>query len=64
MDDLTLVTWRKSTRSQAATNCVEIADLDGGRAVRDSKDPTGLVLVFSATAWSVFTGAARSGEFD
>ncbi|MGH3673662.1 MAG: DUF397 domain-containing protein, partial [Pseudonocardiaceae bacterium] len=42
--DPTPALWRKSTRSQAQTNCVEIADLDGGCAVRDSKNQDGAVL--------------------
>lgn len=63
--DLTPATWRKSTRSQAATNCIEVADLnDGGRAVRDSKNPTGPALMFTATGWAAFTVGVRAGEFD
>jgi Domain of unknown function (DUF397) len=55
--------WRKSTRSQAATNCVEVANLDGHRAVRDSKNPTGPALTFTTTAWLAFTTGIRGGEF-
>lgn len=62
--DPTPAVWRKSTRSQAATNCVEVADLPGGTAVRDSKNPTGAVLRFTTAAWSAFTTAIRTGEFD
>jgi hypothetical protein len=33
-----------------------VAELpDGGRAVRDSKDPVGPALTFSAAAWRHFT---------
>jgi hypothetical protein len=44
---------------------VEIADLDNGRrAVRDSKDPAGPALTFSAAEWSAFSAGVRAGEFD
>lgn len=57
--------WRKSTRSGAQGNCVEVADLpDGGRAVRDSKDPTGPVLRFTAAEWDAFREGMKDGEFD
>lgn len=56
--------WRKSSRSVGEGNCVEMADLDdGGRAVRDSKDPHGPALMFSAAAWVAFTAGVRDGEF-
>ncbi|MGH3692832.1 MAG: DUF397 domain-containing protein [Pseudonocardiaceae bacterium] len=64
MDDLTLATWRKSTRTTGETNCVEVANLGGHRAVRDSKNPTGPALRFTTAAWSTFTTGIRTGEFD
>jgi hypothetical protein len=55
--------WRKSTRS-ATTNCVEVAPLpDGGVAVRDSKDPGGPVLRYTADEWSAFLLGVAGGEF-
>ncbi|MDT7711739.1 MAG: hypothetical protein QOG46_428 [Pseudonocardiales bacterium] len=63
--NLTGAQWRKSSYSNGnGGDCVEVADLPRGRAVRDSKNPTGPALTVTATAWRVFTTAARSGEFD
>lgn len=57
--------WFKSSRSGGNGDCVEVAFVDGGRvAVRDSKNPTGPVLVFTSTEWDAFTGGAKDGEFD
>ncbi|MGH3796011.1 MAG: DUF397 domain-containing protein [Pseudonocardiaceae bacterium] len=56
--------WRKSSYSSGDGNCVEVADLDSGRAVRDSKDPAGPALSFTAAGWSAFTAGVRAGEFD
>jgi hypothetical protein len=33
-------------------------------AVRDSKDPAGPVLTFTAPEWSAFLAGVRDGEFD
>jgi hypothetical protein len=44
--DLSNATWRKASRSgENGGNCVELADLPGMVAVRDSKDPDGPVLL-------------------
>ncbi|MGH3899314.1 MAG: DUF397 domain-containing protein [Pseudonocardiaceae bacterium] len=56
--------WSKSSYSGAMNSCVEVAALDSGRAVRDSKNPTGAVLRFTVTEWAAFTAGVRSGEFD
>jgi hypothetical protein len=57
-------TYRKSSRSTAAGNCVEVADLSGGhRAVRDSKDAAGPILTFASSEWAAFTAAIRTGDF-
>ncbi|MFC6080490.1 DUF397 domain-containing protein [Sphaerisporangium aureirubrum] len=48
--------WRKSSHSTAnSENCVEVAQLaDGARAIRDSKTPSGPVLIFSGKEWRTF----------
>ncbi|MGH3775773.1 MAG: DUF397 domain-containing protein [Pseudonocardiaceae bacterium] len=62
-DDLAPALWRKSTFSNNTGACVEVADLGGaGRAVRDSKDPTGPALTFTAAEWAAFTAGVRGGE--
>ncbi|MEV7622447.1 DUF397 domain-containing protein [Actinoplanes sp. NPDC089786] len=63
--DLPDAKWFKSTRSGANGNCVEVAFLAGGEvAVRDSKDPDGPKLRFTAAEWAAFVGGAKDGEFD
>ncbi|MEC3957045.1 DUF397 domain-containing protein [Nocardia sp. CDC153] len=53
--DLSHARWFKSTRSQPNADCVEIAHLSAGAVgVRDSKDPHGPALVFSADQWDSF----------
>jgi hypothetical protein len=63
MVELSSAVWRKSSRS-GANACVEIALVDGGVAVRDSKDRDGPVLMFTPLEWEAFVGGVRNGEFD
>lgn len=50
------VAWRKSSWSIGNGNCVETAWLSTGhRAVRDSKDKAGGMLLFTPAEWLVFT---------
>ncbi|MER7754790.1 DUF397 domain-containing protein [Kitasatospora sp. NPDC097643] len=56
--------WRKSSHSGGNGACVEIATpVAGAVAVRDSKDPEGPRLHFSAEAWNAFASAAAAGAF-
>ena len=49
--------WHKSSYSGDQGACVEVATATDAVAVRDSKDPSGPVLVFPAAAWTAFAGA-------
>ncbi|GGM23252.1 DUF397 domain-containing protein [Dactylosporangium sucinum] len=64
MYDLTNAKWRKSSRSGDQGNCVEVAELPGAVAVRDSKDPSGPVLVIEPAVWAAFLYGAKTGDFD
>jgi hypothetical protein len=59
---LTGACWRKSSRTQGANNCVEVAHLCDLTAVRDSKAPTGPALLFKASQWSSFMTAVKRGQ--
>ncbi|MEU7418212.1 DUF397 domain-containing protein [Streptomyces antibioticus] len=49
--------FRKSSYSQAESNCVEVADTSpDGRAVRDSKQTDGPLLSVSREGWRAFIG--------
>ncbi|MBE3014575.1 DUF397 domain-containing protein [Microbispora sp. NEAU-D428] len=64
-DDLACAVWRKAARSNTVGNqCVEVARLRDGVAVRDSKDPQGPRLMFTPGEWEAFVEGVKGGEFD
>jgi hypothetical protein len=63
MDDFSVAEWRKSSRSHD-NGCVEVAFVEDQVALRDSKNPNGPVLVFTAREWAAFLSGVRDGEFD
>ncbi|GAA1998662.1 DUF397 domain-containing protein [Catenulispora subtropica] len=63
--DLTGAAWRKSSHSNGATNCVEVARLaDGSVGVRHSRRPDGAVIVYSRSEWAAFLAGVKAEEFE
>jgi hypothetical protein len=64
--DLTHAVWRSSTEgaTAASDSAVEVAMLEDGVALRDSRRPDGDVLFFTPAEWDAFVGGAKDGEFD
>jgi Domain of unknown function (DUF397) len=61
--DFATAKWRKSSHS-GNNGCVEVAQGDDQIAVRDSKDPSGPMLLFTRLEWQAFLAGAQDGEFD
>jgi hypothetical protein len=58
-------TWRKSRRSGAVGNCVEVASLDTSEiAVRNSRFPDGPALIYTRAELTAFLAGVKDGEFD
>lgn len=55
-----MTSWRKSSRSGGSGNCVEVAFLPEGPALRDSKNTEGSVL--DAPGLPALIGALRAGR--
>jgi hypothetical protein len=58
--------WRKASFSNGTggNNCVEVAHLEVGVAVRNSKNRAGAQLMFTVGEWTAFLSGAKAGEFD
>jgi hypothetical protein len=63
--DLGEVTWRKSRHSNSQGACVELAGLPSGEiALRNSRHPDSLALVYTRAEIDAFIRGAKDGEFD
>ena len=62
---LTGARWLKSRRSNSQGNCVEIAELPGGRvAMRNSRHPEGPALIYTRPEIEALILGAKDGDFD
>ena len=59
------VRWQKSWHSNPNGECVELAALPTGEiAMRNSRFPTGPVLLYTQAEITAFLAGAKDGEFD
>jgi hypothetical protein len=60
MEDHIKQGWRKSSYSgNGGGDCIEVAHVHDGIAVRDTKDRTGPVLRFAPAVWRRFAGQVK-----
>lgn len=52
--------FRKSSYSGASDNCVEVADIESGAYVRDSKRPEQGHLSFTSPEWHIFVSSLKA----
>lgn len=62
--DLTGANWKTSSRSSGNGQCVEVAIMDTGVAVRDTKDRTKPPHFYTSAEWAAFVAGVKDGEFD
>lgn len=62
LSDLTGAQWRKSSRSGAGNDCVELVVARIGAAVRDSKQPGAGHLAFEGSEWNAFMNVVKEGR--
>ncbi|WP_017585950.1 DUF397 domain-containing protein [Nocardiopsis ganjiahuensis] len=64
MPETSHLTFRKSSYSGSTTqNCVEVADLPAGAAVRDTQNRDAGHLSFAGAEWTAALGAIRADQF-
>lgn len=56
------IEWRKSSYC-GTSSCVEVAMVENGVMVRDSKEPETDFLIFTREEWRAFITGVLAGEF-
>ncbi|MGW1428880.1 DUF397 domain-containing protein [Streptomyces sp. NPDC002431] len=60
-----LAGWRKSSYSGGSQgDCLEVVDGHASVPVRDSKNPTGPAILFTAHGWSAFVAAVKNDSLN
>jgi len=59
----TEITWQRSSRC-ASNTCVEVAPVEGGVLIRDSKHPDQEPLAIGTADWADFVIGVLAGEYD
>ncbi|MFC3998068.1 DUF397 domain-containing protein [Nocardiopsis sediminis] len=54
--------WRKSSYSGSQGDCVEVARMTAGSAIRDTKHRHLATLTFPSPEWSAFIDAVKNGS--
>ncbi|ASU81128.1 DUF397 domain-containing protein [Actinopolyspora erythraea] len=62
MSEPSVECWRRSSHSGGNGNCVEVAPVECGAAVRDLKEPAAGVLVVNSRQWTDFLAALRASR--
>ncbi|QRN81345.1 MAG: DUF397 domain-containing protein [Nocardiopsis sp. BM-2018] len=62
MNETTSLHFRKSSYSGSGNNCVEVADIPGASAVRDTQNQQAGHLLFPGTEWTALLTAARTDQ--
>lgn len=61
------VVWRKSSRSTAGNQCVEVGRVGapgGLHVIRDSKDPGRGPVTVGSAGWTAFIARIKRGDYD
>ncbi len=55
--------FRKSSRCGWSNSCVEVAIRSNAVAVRNTKDPSKAIVVFTPKEWAAFIAGVKNDEF-
>ncbi|GAA3931914.1 hypothetical protein GCM10023085_11550 [Actinomadura viridis] len=62
--DMSCATWRRSSRSGQNGNCVEIAQVAGIVAVRDSQNVDASPILLPPAGWRALLANVHAGQYD